>query len=338
MPEHLTPATRAADWDRILQRHPAAHLLQSWPWGELKSRFGWRAVRLTDPDSGAAAQVLFRTLPLGLTIAYLPKGPLLDWDRPGQVAQFIQGLHHVARRQGAIFLKVEPDCPADRAPDLPALGFVPADAIQPRRTSLLSIAGPEAEILARMKQKTRYNLRLAQRRGVTVREGAAGDLDTFHALNQITARRDGFAVHSREYYRAAFELFPPAQRALLIAEFEGRALAALMVFAQSGRAYYLYGASSDDERQRMPAYLLQWEAICWARRQGCATYDLWGIPDADEATLEADFTRRQDGLWGVYRFKRGFGGEIVRSAGGFDYVYKPALYRAYALVTRRGAE
>jgi lipid II:glycine glycyltransferase (peptidoglycan interpeptide bridge formation enzyme) len=114
-----------------------------------------------------------------------------------------------------------------------------------------------------------------------------------------------------------------------MAEYDGRPLAALMTFALGETAAYLYGASSEDERQRMPAYLLQWEAMRWAREKGCVEYDLWGVPDEDEETLEAEFSARSDGLWGVYRFKRGFGGRLVRWAGAFDSVLIPPLYRLF---------
>ena len=116
---------------------------------------------------------------------------------------------------------------------------------------------------------------------------------------------------------------------LLVAEFEGRPLAALMVFARGRRAWYVYGASNDEERNRMPTYLLQWEAMKWARAKGAEEYDLWGVPDEDEAKLEADFERRGDGLWGVYRFKRGFGGELKRASQALDRVYNPLLYKLY---------
>ena len=102
-----------------------------------------------------------------------------------------------------------------------------------------------------------------------------------------------------------------------------------MVFAHGKRSWYVYGASSDRERNRMPAYLLQWEAIRWAMKRGCLEYDFWGIPDENEQVLEAEFTRRTTGLWGVYRFKRGFGGEIKRSVQALDKVYMPWLYSIY---------
>jgi lipid II:glycine glycyltransferase (peptidoglycan interpeptide bridge formation enzyme) len=146
----------------------------------------------------------------------------------------------------------------------------------------------------------------------------------------VTADRDRFGLHSLEYYRCAYELFHPTGMCeLLVAEYEGRPLAALMVFARGRRAWYFYGASTDEERNRMPTYLLQWEAIKWAKARGCEEYDLWGVPDEDETTLEADFENRQDGLWGVYRFKRGFGGELKRAAQAMDRVHNPLLHWAY---------
>jgi lipid II:glycine glycyltransferase (peptidoglycan interpeptide bridge formation enzyme) len=138
-------------------------------------------------------------------------------------------------------------------------------------------------------------------------------------------------------HHKAYELFhPKGMCELLLADYQGQPLAALMVFAVGRHAWYLYGASSDRERARMPAYLLQWKAIRWARSRGCVKYDLWGVPDEDEATLEAQFESRRDGLWGVYRFKRGFGGRVARSAGAWDRVYNPAVYWLYRLRVSRG--
>jgi hypothetical protein len=146
-----------------------------------------------------------------------------------------------------------------------------------------------------------------------------------------TARRDGFGAHTVGYYRRAYDLFHTRGGCeLLVAEYESRPLAAIMVFTQGTRAWYFYGASTPHERNRMPTYLLQWEAMRWAKSRGCTQYDLWGVPDADRDQLEAQFVSRTDGLWGVYRFKRGFGGALVRWAGAWDRPYvRPlcALYR-----------
>src|SRR5258708_4302133 len=145
-----------------------------------------------------------------------------------------------------------------------------------------------------------------------------------------TGERDTFGIYEPDYYRRAFELFAPDQRcALLLASYAGRDLAGLMIFRCGANAYYLYGGSSNEERNRMPTYVLQWEAIRWAKRHGAIRYDLWGVPDVEESQLEAEFEERQsahDGLWGVYGFKRGFGGRVVRSVGAWDKPYNQLSY------------
>jgi lipid II:glycine glycyltransferase (peptidoglycan interpeptide bridge formation enzyme) len=346
---NLQPATFPTQWDNLLAAHHG-HLLQSWAWGELKSRFGWTALRLQVGE--AAAQILFRRLPLGLTLAYVPKGPLVNWDDSEQVHALFAAIHAEAKKRQAIFLKVEPNVasgvvatrpnhgqrmesawplPSEAIKFLTQAGFHPADTIQPRTSLVIDLNGDEAALLAAMKQKTRYNIRLAEKKGVTVRQGSAAQVAIFHQLALITATRDSFGVHSLDYYQAAYTLFAPDRCALLMAEFEGQPLAALMVFRQAQKAYYFYGASSNEYRNLMAPYLLQWAAIRWAKNQGCTHYDLWGIPDADPASLEAEFERRNDGLWGVYRFKRGFGGQWLQSVGAYDYVYNPLLYQIYRL-------
>ncbi len=322
-----------SEWDVFLQRHPEAHILQTTAWGELKSNYGWFYQPVQNSTCGAL--VLFRRLPLGLTLAYIPKGPVgSGWQGLWPVVD------RVCRQRRAVFLKVEPDCPPDISLEEPFdfSGFLPSAAIQPRRTVTVDLQGSEEDWLGRMKQKTRYNIHLAQRKGVVVRP--SGDLDGFQRLMEVTGRRDGFGVHAQGYYRRAFDLFSQDGRcSLLAAEYEGRLLAAIMVFAHGRRAWYFYGASSDEERNRMPTYLLQWEALRWAARQGCTEYDLWGIPDVGEEELEGQFAGRSDGLWGVYRFKRGFGGQVVRSPGAWDRVYQPGLYRIYRWwMKRRGGE
>lgn len=317
----------AAAWQKFIVKHPESHLLQTASWGELKSAFGWQPVRLQAGDCGA--QVLFRRLPFGFSVAYIPKGPVgSGWQ------ELWPEVDSVCRQNRAIFLKVEPDC-WENQPGCgePFADFSPAPPIQPRRTVEIPLDGTETDWLARMKQKTRYNIRLAEKKEVVIRE--SDDIDAFYALMQTTGKRDQFGVHSREYYQRAYDLFAPAGNCtLLLAEYHHQLLAGLMVFAHGRRAWYFYGASSNQERNRMPAYLLQFQAMRWAATRGCEIYDLWGIPDFDEDVLEREFSNREDGLWGVYRFKRGFGGVIRRSIGAWDKVYQPLGYRLYQLYSR----
>jgi lipid II:glycine glycyltransferase (peptidoglycan interpeptide bridge formation enzyme) len=327
------PADQPA-WDELVAAAPGGGPLQSWAWGELKAGFGWRAQRMC--VGTACAQVLYRRLPAGLgTLAYVPKGPLADCANGLAIKDLLNAIQPLAREQRAICLKIEPNLEDDPAlvGDLRALGFQASpQTIQPRRTIVVDLDVEPEAMLKRMKQKTRYNVRLAARRGVTVRHGEEADLPAFYDLMQVTAKRDSFGIHSRAYYEATYSLFVPAgQGCLLLAEHEGKLLAALIVLAFGGTAIYMAGASSNEGRNLMPTYLLQWESMLWARKQGCRAYDLWGVPDENEATLEAEFTQRNDGLWGVYRFKRGFGGQLVRAAGAWDLVYAPLRYRLYRM-------
>jgi peptidoglycan pentaglycine glycine transferase (the first glycine) len=310
------------EWDQFLETKPEANLLQTSMWGNLKSQFGWQAFRLANQTAGA--QILFKKLPLGFSIAYIPKGPVgTNWTT------LWPEIHRLCLQKHAVFLRVEPDFEESECEKIQAHlnGFVPvSDTIQPRQTILVDLTGSPEEWLARMKQKTRYNIRLAEKKEICVTEST--DFEVFERLMRATGVRDGFGVHSLEYYRQAYAVFSKHdQVALFQAEFNKTPLAMLMVFTQGNKAYYLYGASGDEERQRMPTYLLQFEAMRWAASKKCEFYDMWGIPDASEKDLESHFEERSDGLWGVYRFKRGFGGRIVRSCPGFDYVYQPLLYR-----------
>ncbi|HEX9331253.1 MAG TPA: peptidoglycan bridge formation glycyltransferase FemA/FemB family protein [Anaerolineales bacterium] len=322
------PIVSLAEWNQYLESHPNAHLLQTGEWGELKSAFEWEAVRIIKDNAGA--QILFRKLPMGFTIGYIPK--LVFSEQLSVIGNsFWQEVDSICKGHHAILLKLEPDSwesgNFSQIRNYPLL-IASRHNIQPPRTIIVDIKDSEDEILARMKQKTRYNIRLAEKKDITVR--AWDDIESFHKMMLLTGNRDGFGVHSLEYYQRAYELLHPKQMGeLLVAEYDGKQLAALFVARNGNRAYYLYGASTDEERNRMPTYLLQWEVMKWAKVLGCEEYDFWGVPDEDEQTLESNFEKRQDGLWGVYRFKRGFGGQLKRAAQAMDRVYQPLLYWAY---------
>jgi len=323
-----------AQWNEFMQQNPNAHFLQTGPWGELKSRFGWKAVRLI--EDGKGTQLLFRKLPFGFTIAYLPKGPV-GWSE-----DLFKKVDEVCRQNRAILIKIEPNLVEGDGQDGIRLldGFIQSKPIQPRRTVVVSLEGAEEEILARMKQKTRYNIHLAEKKGVVVKR--SNDVSEFHRMAILTAERDLFSVHTRAYYQGVYDLLGAQGNCeLLTAYYSSRPLASLMVVRAGENAYYLYGASYDLERNRMPTYLIQWEAMKWAKGKGCRYYDLWGIPDLEEEELEKGFYEKasHDGLWGVYRFKRGFGGQVKRSVGAWDKVYDERMYRIYSVYLKlRGGQ
>ena len=330
-----------AQWDAFVRAQPRAHFLQLSAWGALKRAFGWRVQRvaLTDADGAliAGAQILLRPLAGVVTMAYLPMGPYVTDD--SLWTGLWGAIHRRARRARAVFLKWEPGLAIGApVPDPARWNFRPsAQTVQPPRTILIDLRGDDDAILARMNQGTRRKIRQSQKGDVRYWHGGPGDIETFNALMQTTGARNAFGVHEPEYYRRAFELFGD-DAALILAEHEGDPLAGIMVMALGDTAWYPYGASSDIKRNLMASYGVQWAAIQWAQARGCRWYDLWGIPDEDEATLEAHFQTSDDGLWCVYGFKRGWGGQVMRAAGAWDYVYNPLLYKSYraALWLSRG--
>lgn len=341
----------AKEWDRFVVSHHDGHLLQTSAWGQLKSEFGWLPERLvvrSGSEIVAGTQVLYRRLPLGWTIAYVPKGPLADYANVQACDALFHALHHKNRARRSVFAKVEPDITQTaEARDAGSAAWArhgfeaTAQTVQPRQTVIVDIARSEQEILRQMKSKTRYNVRLAERKGVRVYEGGAQDIDALVRLMTITGERDEFGIRSPLYYERAFKLFEPSGMVgLFVAAYGKEPIAALMAFACGTKSWYMFGASGNAHRERMPNYALQWAAIRWARTRGCQTYDLYGVPDEETDVLEANFATRRDGLWGVYRFKRGFGGTLTRYVGAFDHVYSRRLYWLYRriLALRAGRE
>jgi lipid II:glycine glycyltransferase (peptidoglycan interpeptide bridge formation enzyme) len=204
-----------------------------------------------------------------------------------------------------------------------------SDQIQFKNTVLIDLNPTEEEMLARMKQKTRYNIRLAEKKGVKVRVGTKDDLPMLYKMYAETSVRDGFVIRDEGYYQTVWNLFMSSAEPRcepLIAEVDGESIAAIFVFYFAGRAYYVYGMSRDLHREKMPTYLLQWEAMKRAKAKGCAVYDLWGAPDVFDES---------DSLWGVYRFKDGLGGQVVRTLGAWDFAPSPLWYKLYSEIIPR---
>lgn len=330
-------------WDAFVATHPSGHVLQTSRWAALKERFGWHSVRLALAGGDglvAGGQLLLRQLPWGQSLAYAPKGPLIDWRRVEVVRPLLDALRQAAQARRSALLKLEPDLAASPSLDLLlySYGLRPGHTVQPRSTIHVDLTAGSEAVLAGMKQKWRYNVRLASRKDVIVRQMTAADLPAFRCLNEETGRRDGFGIHQPAYYETAFDLFPPGETAQwLIASHAGQPLGAIVVFALGRKSWYMWGASTDAERQRMPNHALQWAGMQWAAGQGCQTYDLWGIPDQvgiDPQRYAENFSSQEGGLWGVYRFKQGFGGQVVRYTGAWDLVSSQVGYRLYHAARR----
>lgn len=334
----ITPAPE--EWDAFVRRHPRAHLLQLSAWGQHQTEFGWQVERVALVEQNnmvAGAQIQFWPLPFGIgTRAYIPFGGYVTDKSHWQ--SLWNAVRQVARRHRAAWLKWEPGFYLNEtSPDFAAMGFhASPQLIQPPRTVMIDISGSEDEILARMNQGTRRKIRQAQKNDIRYYEATPDDTAKFTRLMATTGERNEFHTHNARYYQRAYELFvPQGDAALILAEHEGDDLAGIMVFGTGSTGVYLYGASSSVKRNLMASYGVQWAAMQWAKKHGCTHYDMWGIPDYDEAFLEENFQNREDGLWGVYGFKRGWGGQVVRSAGAWDAVYNPIIHAAYQLVQRR---
>jgi lipid II:glycine glycyltransferase (peptidoglycan interpeptide bridge formation enzyme) len=329
-------------WDSFVAAHPQGSLLQQRGWGELKAGFGWRARRLAvlgDDGRLLAGTLLLLRSRYGLSVAYTPRGPLFSGE-PAVDSLLLGGVQRAARRARAVFLRLEPnllegDPRADELHTWLLLqGLQPAPTIQPRSSIHVDLAAPEAALLAACTKGHRADIRRAERGGVQVRVGEERDLAAFHGIMRATGERAGFGVHSEAYYRAAWRIFQPRGR-LLLAELDGGLVAAHLVFADARAGLYLYSGAGEAGMKAGANHLLEWHALRWAKELGCERYDLWGVPDAlgraaaapDEAAraaLEAE--AQADPLVGVYRFKKGFGGRVVRYLPAYDRVLMAALY------------
>ena len=373
-------------WNSIIASLPDPHFLQTYEWAQVKAKYGWQPVYLVWDQAGklhvesnpsrlaslslsasAAALILKRQIIRGgfaarLAILYSPKGPLLDLTDSALKERVLSDLQAFARKQGAVFLKMDPDVvlgsgiPAsegevvnphgqDVLSDLKRRGWrYSSDQIQFKNTVLIDLASSEEQLLARMKQKTRYNIRLAEKKGVNLRIGSQDDFGMLYKMYAETSVRDGFVIRDEEYYQTVWHTFmantqSPASNLQspisnyqspltepLIAEVDRVPVAAIFVFYFAGRACYVYGMSREMHREKMPSYLLQWEAMKRAKARGCSVYDLWGAPEVFDES---------DSMWGVYRFKEGLGGRVVRTLGAWDFAPNPFWYKLYSEVIPR---
>lgn len=343
--------TNLTDWDQELATFSRPSLLQTSAWAHVKEQYGWTSipVKWLDPDQNTVAMALVlkrqfqvRGLKLPISMLYIPKGPILDWENKGLVDLVLEDLRTFGKEEKAFLVKIEPEirqfviANAKEPEKLPLNPMVTPtflsnrnwtfsdNQIQFRNSVFIDLKLSEDELLAQMKQKTRYNIRLSSRKGVTVREGTEKDFESIYKLYAETSLRDGFVIRSKDYYLTVWETFlNNNQLTPLIAYYEDEPLAALMLFHFQETAYYIYGMSTNRHRNLMPTYLLQWEAIKKAKALGCATYDLWGAPN----TLS-----EEDSMWGVYRFKIGLGGTTIGTIGAWDTILQPLTHKIYSNV------
>jgi peptidoglycan pentaglycine glycine transferase (the first glycine) len=289
----------AGAWDAELERLASpAPLLQSWAWGEVQSRAGWSIERVR--LDGAMASV--QTRGVGpLREAYVPRGPV------PATADSLASLARWAKERGLVRIRVEPDAPPALGDQLRELGFTRVQPVQPERTRILELGAPDA-VLARIDRGTRYNIRLAERRGVVVEEGR--DAAELVEQSKWVAAREAISLPSRAYYESLLELLPWCRTYVGRDGESGEALCAVLVARFAGRGYNLFAGRSGAHADLKANELAHWHAIRGAAGAGLGEYDLWGVPPPGAAA---------DHPWsGLGKFKAGFGGRIVDYAGAWE--------------------
>ena len=337
-------------WNKCIEVFPDSHFLQTSLWADVKRENGWEPFYLLWKDLQgniiAGALILERTVKfinlISTKVHYCPKGPMLNTRDNDRISEIFLGLQSFSKNRKGIFIKIDPDLvteiQTENFEDFPFLNFNPdypellkknnwiesKEQIQFRNTIVISLEKTDEQILKDMKQKTRYNIRLSEKKGVKVRIGNKSDFEDLFKLYAETAIRDHFVIRSKSYYLNLWSKFFDAELCEpIIAELDGEILAAVIIYFHSVKAYYVYGMSSEKNRNLMATYLIQWKAIQRAREKNCEMYDFWGAPDE---------LNEKDRMWGVYKFKLGFGGTFIKTVGAWDFPVNKIGYFIYNFV------
>jgi len=328
----ITTKEDMEQYEKFIQSHPKGHFMQSKEWTEVKSNWKNEMIAVKDEQGNikGAMSILIRKIPFfNNTLMYSPRGPVCDIHDFDTMQQLIAEAKEIAKEYKGYVLKIDPDVEkedAEFAQMLNKLGFrIKGDSknfegIQPRFVFRLNVKGKtEEQVMQEFHNKTRYNIRVAMKKGVEVRIGSREDLPDFHKVMVETGVRDEFVVRSIEYFEKMYDCLAPEHLRLYLAYYEGKLIAGTIAVLYGNKCWYVYGASSNEHRNVMPNYLLQWEMIKWAIESGCDIYDFRGVSgDLDE----------NNPLYGLYRFKKGFNGKFTEFIGELDLVFNPLVYFA----------
>ena len=326
------------EYKKFLENHERCNFQQSLEWAKVKD--SWKnEVILAEDEQGniiGSLSVLIRKIPIFGNLMYSSRGPVCDIHDEKVLEQLTEGAKQLAKKYHAFVLKIEPDIKSDDKEFrkiVTKLGYrIKDDAkdfseeIQPRFAFRLDIKGKtEDEIFAGFHQKTRYNIRLAIKKGVTVKEGTKEDLKDFHKIMVETGARDGFIIRPLEYFEKMYDALAPEHMKVLMAYYEGKPISGVIPIMYGNKTWYLYGASSNEYRNVMPNYLLQWEMIKLAIARKNDIYDLRGVSGVvDESHPQ----------YGLYRFKKGFGAEFTEFLGEIYIPFKPVWYKLYKVAEK----
>ena len=331
MYEFITEKT-LPEYEAFVQSHPKGNFAQSYLWGKQKPMWQWDAIAVRGEDGAirGSLAVMTRKVPgIGRTLMYGCRGPVCDLDDRETFSQLLDGAKVLAKKYKSYVIKIDPDVPSSNtafSSMLQSFGFRAKEggknfeAIQPRYVFRLNVEGKtEEELLANFHQKWRYNIRLAERKGVTVRICGKEMVPAFSDLMLTTGVRDGFVTRKPEYFAAMLDNLGEHARLYMAFDPNDTPIAGTLAIHYGDKVWYLYGASSNEHRNLMPNYLLQWRMIQWAVETNCRIYDFRGVSgDVSE----------DNPLYGLFRFKQGFGGDFTEFVGEMDLVLSPVIYWA----------
>ena len=331
MYEFITEKT-LPEYEAFVQSHPKGNFVQSYLWGKQKPMWQWDAIAVRGEDGAirGSLAVMTRKVPgIGRTLMYGCRGPVCDLDDRETFSQLLDGAKALAKKYKSYVIKIDPDVPSSNtafSSMLQSFGFRAKEggknfeAIQPRYVFRLNVEGKtEEELLANFHQKWRYNIRLAERKGVTVRVCGKEMVPAFSDLMLTTGVRDGFVTRKPEYFAAMLDNLGEHARLYMAFDPNDTPIAGTLAIHYGDKVWYLYGASSNEHRNLMPNYLLQWRMIQWAVETNCRIYDFRGVSgDVSE----------DNPLYGLFRFKQGFGGDFTEFVGEMDLVLSPVIYWA----------
>lgn len=323
----IRPLQTANGLDKFLQQQPLQPFLQSWAWGDFQSAIGrkiWRFGAYKANRLVGSALVIEHELIMGQRYLYCPRGPLAATSEAW--LDLLQAMAELGRKEGAMYIKVDPNAMPFDILAWPS-GWTAGTALQPPATMIIDLTSSPEECLARMHQKTRYNIRLAEKHGVIVSWSTEqDDLNIFFDVLFKTYERQGIRPHPRKYYQELFSTLKAASMVeLAVARYEGQPLAVNMVIWHGRTATYLHGGSADSGKEHMAPHLLQWATILEAKRRGCTSYDLWGLSSTKVGRIDKG---------GVARFKQGFGGTLLQFPSPKNFVLDQNWYWAYRLAKR----
>lgn len=336
----LTPELEK-EYTEFCSHHERSHILQSAEWGRVKSAWTNEFVIVRDADNKICGtlSILIRHIPMfPCTFMYAPRGPVCDLHDREVLGKIVDGAKELAKKYNAMNLKIDTDTPATDtwyAEIMKELGFkltnnyYNLEGVQARFLMRVYLKGKtEEELLQSFHHKTRYNIRVAQKKGVEIRTGTREDIPVFFELMRTTGERDGFVIRDIDYFYRMYDCLGKYCRIFLayIKDENGQdvCVSGTMAGLYGNKCLYLYGASGNKFRNYMPNYLIQWEMIRWSMENGCDVYDLRGVPGKIED--------ENNPIYGLYKFKKGFAGQATEMIGEFDYCFKPFWFRLFTFL------